>query len=689
MPARKKSKVRDTSQYLDFLTGIIERVSDGFVAIDSNWIYVYVNETGARMLQRERPEDLIGKHIWTEYPDGVGQPFYHAYHRAMETQQPIVLEEHYDPWDRWFENRIFPSPAGLTIYFSEITERKRAERVLQYEAVLLDKRNALLEKIARGEDTETIFTHIIRTIEAEAKGTLCSILLLDNDGVHVRHAASSPALPRDYVRAIDGAPIGPAAGSCGTAMFTGKQVIVSDIATDPLWKEYKAIALPFGLKACWSVPILSPQRKVLGSFAMYYREIRSPGELDIKLIEFAARIAEIALDRAAADKRLREREQSLSSIYATVGDSIFQLSLETDQRFRFSSVNKAFLDTTGLSETQIVGKRVDEVIPEPSLSLVLRRYREAIRDKKIVRWEETSVYPTGELTGEVSIAPVFDKAGRCTHLVGAVHDITDRKKAEQNLRQLNAELESRVRERTAELAGAMERAQEADRLKSAFLANMSHELRTPLNSIIGFTGILAQGLAGPLNDEQKKQIGMANYSARHLLALINDVLDISKIEAGQLEIRKERFDMRVVIEISVAAVRSMAEKKNLPIEIFIAPEVGFIVSDRRRVEQILVNLLNNAVKFTETGKIVLNCKADSEFIVVTVSDTGIGIRAEDIPHLFRPFRQVDSGLARRHDGTGLGLSICKELVNLLGGSISVESRLGEGSDFSFRLPTGV
>ena len=254
------------------------------------------------------------------------------------------------------------------------------------------------------------------------------------------------------------------------------------------------------------------------------------------------------------------------------------------------------------------------------------------------------------------------------------------------LKKINREMEERIIDRTAELALAMEKAQAADRIKSAFLATMSHELRTPLNSIIGFTGILLQRLGGPLNEEQGKQLKMVYNSAKHLLNLINDVLDISKIEAGQLNVASETFNLRDAVEKVIKTSQPLADNKGLKLSAEIAPEIGTIRSDRRRVEQILLNLLSNAIKFTEQGYVRMTCEVRSDKIVIAVSDSGIGIKPEDLGILFNAFQQIESGITRKYDGTGLGLSICKQLANLLGGKIEVESEWGRGSTFSLILP---
>ncbi len=235
---------------------------------------------------------------------------------------------------------------------------------------------------------------------------------------------------------------------------------------------------------------------------------------------------------------------------------------------------------------------------------------------------------------------------------------------------------------------ATQQAESANRTKSAFLASMSHELRTPLNSIIGFLGLVIAELSGPLNFEQQKQLRMANGSAQHLLNLINDILDISKIEAGELKVEYRTFDMVELVEQTCESLRPLAEEKGLPLEVEISPEVAVLVSDRRRVSQILINLLNNAIKFTETGSVKVTCGVLADKLITSVSDTGIGIHEADLQNLFNPFQQIDTGTSRQYEGTGLGLSICQRILELLNGSIWVDSHFGKGSCFTFELPIG-
>jgi len=271
----------------------------------------------------------------------------------------------------------------------------------------------------------------------------------------------------------------------------------------------------------------------------------------------------------------------------------------------------------------------------------------------------------------------------------ALHNIDieeEHKRAEEALRKAHEELEAKVAERTMELAQSNIKLKEIDRLKSEFIATMSHELRTPLNSIIGFTGIILKGIAGPINEEQKKQLSMVYDSAKHLLSLINDILDLSRIESGKMEKSMELIKIEEVISEVAHILSPIISLKGLTLTTEKSDEVVEIYCDRKKVFQILLNLVNNAVKFTDEGEIKIECKIDNNQLMVSVSDTGIGIEKENMDYLFEAFRQIDGTAKRRYQGAGLGLYLCKKLVTLLGGKIWAESEYGKGSKFTFTLP---
>jgi len=276
--------------------------------------------------------------------------------------------------------------------------------------------------------------------------------------------------------------------------------------------------------------------------------------------------------------------------------------------------------------------------------------------------------------------------GSMADLVALSLEVTQRRQAEAALREAHASLEVKVMERTRDLATANERLKELDRLKSEFLSTMSHELRTPLNSIIGFTGILRQGLAGPLNDEQKKQLGMVHSSARHLLGMINDLLDLSRIESGKMEILRETFSVAGLVKEVVESLTPLVEQKKLRLESTLDDPQLTLYSDRKRCFQILLNLANNAVKFTEVGVIRLSVRSTPADVEIEVSDTGIGIKPENMEHLFEAFRQVDGSARRVYEGTGLGLYLSRQLATMLGGHMKAKSEFGIGSQFCFTVP---
>ncbi len=414
-------------------TELIEHINDGFVAFDREMNYTYVNKRGGEMLGR-KPEELIGKNYWTEYPEAKGTPFANAYMKALETQETIVIEDHYEPWDRWFENRIYPSKDGLSILFSEITERKRAEQLLLAEL-------KVMELLSAGVSLEQALTAIVEKVEALSVDTIGSILLLDPDGVHVHHGAA-PRLPEAYNRALEGAPIGPEEGSCGTAMYLRQQVIVTDIQTDPLWKNYRELAGMHGLRACWSTPVIGLDGKVLASFAMYYREPRSPQEKDFKLIERMTHLAQLAIERKRAERALRETQERLTRIVETIPEGLTIVNREGAITFanppaeRILGLSRADITQRSYNDPQWKITALDGS-PFPDEDLPFARVKAG--EGSVYDVEHAIVYPNGKRVAlSINASPLRDAKGNFDGMVASITDITERKRAEETLRESEA-----------------------------------------------------------------------------------------------------------------------------------------------------------------------------------------------------------------------------------------------------------
>jgi protein-histidine pros-kinase len=275
-----------------------------------------------------------------------------------------------------------------------------------------------------------------------------------------------------------------------------------------------------------------------------------------------------------------------------------------------------------------------------------------------------------EFPVEISLSPLETEEG--LFVSSAIRDVTERKRFEQTLRDKNIELEN------AALA------------KDRFFASMSHELRTPLNAIIGFTGTLLMKLPGPLNAEQDKQLLIVQKGARHLLSLINDMLDLAKLGANKLDLKREAIDCNSVLEDVAASLRLEAEKKGLLFTVSVPNHVVVKQTDLRALNQIIINLTGNAIKFTEHGSVSLRLEqrvtADGKVVAFSVEDTGPGISQEDQPRLFEAFSRMDAADRRKLEGTGLGLHLSRKLADQLGGCITFHSELGKGSTFTLELP---
>jgi PAS domain S-box-containing protein len=393
-------------------------------------------------------------------------------------------------------------------------------------------------------------------------------------------------------------------------------------------------------------------------------------------------------ERAKLDQRLRDHHFYTRSLIESNIDAI----MTTDSRGIITDVNKQTEALTGCTRDELIGAPFKNCFTDPTRAEA--GINRVLNEGKITNYELTARARDGELTVVSYNATTFhDRDRRLQGVFTAARDITELKRFEQTLQQKNVELES------------------ASRMKSEFLANMSHELRTPLNAIIGFSEVLKDGMVGGLTPQQQKFIGDIFSSGTHLLSLINDILDLSKVEAGKMMLDVESVQVSSLFLNSLSIVREKAAARGIRLRIENGDAGGTIDADARKVKQIVYNLLSNAVRFSnEGGQVTLFASrvprsevgklsgfgsgrnfplCDSsfeEFLEIRITDEGIGMSAQGLEQLFKPFSQIDSSLSRKFEGTGLGLAMVKLLAELHGGSIAVESAAGEGSRFMVWLP---
>jgi PAS domain S-box-containing protein len=392
-------------------------------------------------------------------------------------------------------------------------------------------------------------------------------------------------------------------------------------------------------------------------------------------------------ERKKLDQRVRDQHFYTRSLIESNVDAL----MTTDPRGIITDVNKQTEALTGCTRDELIGAPFKNYFTDPDRAEA--GINRVLNEGTVRNFELTARARNGQLTVVSYNATTFHDRDRILQGVfAAARDVTELKRFEQTLQQKNIELEA------------------ASRMKSEFLANMSHELRTPLNAIIGFSEVLRDGLVGDMTDQQREFIGDICGSGKHLLSLINDILDLSKVEAGKMTLDLEPVEVSSFLENSLSIIREKASARRIRVVMDEAPDVGTIQADARKVKQILYNLLSNAVKFTEGGEVTLKacrvpraivgapsgawqCRsvalADnefSEFLEVSVTDSGIGISGDGLERLFQPFSQVDSGLARKFEGTGLGLAMVKLLAELHGGTVAVASAVGRGSRFTVWLP---
>ena len=521
---------------------------------------------------------------------------------------------------------------------------------------LLARQTELLEQIAAGAPLVDVLTGIATTLEDLVPGCACSVLLLDRETATLRHGAA-PSLPREYSAGIDGMSIGAGAGSCGTAAFTGRPAVATDIRADTRWAGYRDLADRFGLRSCWSTPIRG-RDGVLGTFAVYHPTPHRPTAREEALVGRLTHLASVAIDHEGLLAALTESEERFRRAFE---DNAVGMALATLDG-AITRVNRAMRVLLGRTEDELVGTRLD--------ALLVPRHPGAAADGS-GGYEATARTADGRrLDLAVTVSPIRGTGGAPRALSVTMLDVTGRRAAE------------RERRRRVEAELARHAAEAANRAKTDFVSALGHELRTPLQAITGFTELL-----GTLDLDADRRAAALDHiaaAAGHILTMVNEVLDVARIEARALPLALTDVAVGPVVDDVLAMVGPLAaaERVFLRAEPSRAP-LG-VRADQRRLKQVLLNLVTNAIRYNRPdGCVLLGWTADGSHATLTVRDTGPGIAAEHLDRLFTPFDRLGSD---SEEGIGLGLPLARGLTTAMGGTLEVRSEVDEGTTVTVVLP---
>ncbi len=577
------------------------------------------------------------------------------FRETARTGQPTRVERRSQDGKYWFDVLVTRIDKGgtpkLAVLINNITDRHRAEGLLAAEKTVLEQITSSVPL----RDTLDALTRQIESLSSE--GLLCSVLLIDESGQHLTHGAA-PSLPDAYIRAIDGIRIGPGVGSCGTAAFERRPVFVADIATDPKWSDFKALAAEHRLGACCSTPILSPHGRLLGTIAMYYRQPHDPGPHDRQLIEHATRLAAVAIERTQAEQALRESEERFRSFADTAPAMVWV----TETSGECSFLSRGWYEFTGQAEESALGVGWLDAVHPDDREATRDACRVAHENRAVISLEYRVLRADGECHWVIAAGrPRFGPDGVFQGYIGSIIDITDRKQMEQALR-------------------------ETDRRKDEFLAMLAHELRNPLAPISSALTVLSRtGLDLGTIERMRAMMGQ---QIDLLVRLIDDLVDTSRISHGKLTLQRDTVELAAILRAATVSSRTHSNGFEHQVELTLPRDPLYVSGDEIRLGQVFSNLLQNARKFTAPGgRIWLTARRDGDQAVISVMDTGIGIPSGALGTIFDLFTQVDGTLERSQGGLGIGLTLVKRIVELHDGTITAHSEgPGRGSEFVVRLP---
>jgi PAS domain S-box-containing protein len=522
-----------------------------------------------------------------------------------------------------------------------------------------ESQREILSMISNDRPLGEILEALCLMIESQQPEALCSVLLLDATGQQLSTGAA-PNLPPAYNQAVDGLTIGPNTGSCGTAAFQQKLVITADIRSDPIWQDYRDLALTHGLMACWSFPLISHDGACLGTFGVYYRQPRVPSDEQIQSLATAAQLAAIGIARAADRHHLQESQQRFRSLFAFNPDPVFSFDLQGN----FLSINDAGQQLLGLSEAEIIGQHFTQLIASDQQATI-REHLQAASAGTPQHYEtrlQDSQHKT--LTLDVTHLPIMVDA-QIVGVFGIAKDVSERHQTQQELQATLLELERSNKELQ----------------EFAFVA--SHDLQEPLRKIQAFSERLASRNTA-LGDEDRDYLQRMNSAAARMQALIVDLLNYSRVNTRGQPLQP--LDLNQLLGEVLGDMEATIEQSHARIEY---PQLPAVLGDPSQLRQVLQNLLSNALKFQPPGNqplIRLYVEAqDGAHWTLCIADNGIGFDEKYLDRIFNPFQRLHGREA--YAGTGIGLAIVKKIVERHGARITASSSPGQGSVFRITFPT--
>jgi PAS domain S-box-containing protein len=584
---------------------------------------------------------------------------------------------------------------GVVLVFRDVTEQVEAQRALRTASERLQVLADTSSQFAAATVDHPRLLDLVGRRLGEIIGTACLVRLISPDGKSLEDSEAciyhpDPELVAAYREIARTTSTSLTEGLAGHVATTGEAVLIPSLPTSQIAArappQFRSLVERMGVTSVLCVPLRSRDR-VIGVVVMLRGESTRPFTPDNqRLAQDLADRAALAIENAALMRDLKRRVSELRAAeerFRELLESAPDAMVIADKSGRIVLINAQAEALFGYQRSEVLGKPIELFVPEPHRAAHpgLREGFSALPRVRHVMAAGKEPYGRrkdgSEFVAEISLSPIGTPEG--VWITASIRDITDRKRLEE------------FRRKAFELEEQNRRTQESDRLKSEFLANMSHELRTPLNAVIGFTSLMHSGKVGPLSEVQKEYLGDIINSSRHLLQLINDVLDLAKIESGRVELRLESVDLAKLAQEVKEVVRGLAAEKHLRLVLEVEDAIDRVTVDPRMLKQVLYNYLSNAIKFTpEGGQVSLRIAAEGDHSYrVEVEDTGIGIKPEDMNRLFVEFQQLDQGTTKKYAGTGLGLALTRRIVEAQGGRVEVKSTVGKGSTFSAVLPREV